>query len=374
FNRDEKGNLTPLPQQNVDTGMGLERTVMILNGLPSIYEIDTFVPLMKLITEQAGKRSEKHERILADHIKAATFVLGDEHPIEPSNTKQGYVLRRIIRRAMMAARELRMSQSIEQFMSAGAELIVNEYGAIYPSLPKHKAHIIEQLAVEAEKFNSGLKKIDQILQNRRDINGQQAFELYSTYGFPLEIQVAEAGKRGIHIDTAGFEEAMKEHQEKSRTAAAGLFKGGLADHSEMSVKYHTATHLLHQALRDVLGTHVFQKGSNITPERLRFDFSHPDKMTPEQIQKTEDLVNKKIQADLSVKREEMSVPEAKAKGALGLFEGKYADRVSVYSMGDYSREICGGPHVEHTGVLGKFKILKEESAGSGIRRVKAVLQ
>lgn len=377
FNRLEDGSLEDLPQKNVDTGMGLERTVMVLNGMRSIYEIDSFQPLLRLIDQHTTDSDERHRRIVADHVKAATFLLGDKEPIFPSNTDQGYVLRRLIRRAVRSARLLGVTD-IPRFLRTGSELMIEQYGEQYQSIGLHRQIIQREIEVEAEKFlktlDKGLVKISQYLQNRPDINGHQAFELFTTYGIPIEMQIEEAKKHGATIALDEFEKEMQKHRALSRTAAAGKFKGGLADHSETSIKYHTATHLLHQALRDVLGDHVFQKGSNITAERLRFDFSHPDKMAPEQITAVEAAVNAQITADLPISREEMTVQEAKDRGALGLFEQKYGESVSVYSIGDYSCEICGGPHVDRTGGLGHFRIAKEESAGAGVRRIKAVLE
>lgn len=377
YNRTIDGAYEDLPQKNVDTGMGLERTVMVLNGLSSIYDIDTFAPLLKLIDEATKKQDERNRRILADHIKAFTFVLSDDTPVVPSNTDQGYVARRLIRRAVVAARALGIEDN-NSILTGGSKLIVDQYHNAYPSLRARQNEALAALTQELHKFKSalsrGIKRIEEIFQNRADIAGPQAFELFSTYGLPIEVIQELAAERGGSVDIAAFEKDMKMHQEKSRTAAAGKFKGGLIDHSEQSIYYHTATHLLHQALREVLGDHVLQKGSNITPKRLRFDFSHPEKMTPEQIQLVENLVNQKIKEDLPVKREEMAVEQAKQRGALGLFEHKYGDKVSVYTMGDFSCEICGGPHAEHTGVLGQFKIKKEESASAGVRRIKAILE
>lgn len=379
FNRDEKGNLTPLPQQNVDTGMGLERTVMILNNLPTIYDVDSFAPLMTHLDGQTKQPNERSRRILADHIKAATFVLSDG--VVPDSKDQGYVLRRIIRRAVLALRELQVESSASTVLSNGAALIIDQYKEAYPVLAQKSRVIQEELVKEVERFDAavdrGLKEYARLISGKSSggiISGAEAFQLYESFGLPLEMIEELAKKNGLQVQKEEFVKALSEHQAKSRTAGAGKFKGGLADHSEMSVKYHTATHLLHQALRDLLGKHVFQKGSNITPERLRFDFSHTQKMTPEEVKKVQDIVNEKITADMPVKREEMTVAEAKERGALGLFEEKYGEKVSVYQMGDYSIEICGGPHVEHTGVLGKFTIQKEESAGAGVRRIKAVLQ
>ena len=368
----------PLPQKNVDFGGGLERITAALNNNPDVFQIDVFQPMMSKLQEISGVAYDSSEdatkayRVILDHVRAATFLIGDG--IVPGKKDQEYFVRRLIRRAVRYANALSISTS---FTADLATSVIAAYEGAYPELSSRKDIILSELASEEEKFRktlrSGLTKIDQIFQNSDDINGQQAFELYTTFGFPVEMLVEEAESRGKKVDMSSFEQEMAKHQELSRTASAGKFKGGLADHSDMSVKYHTATHLLHKALREVLGEHVVQKGSNITPERLRFDFSHPEKMTPEQIAAVENLVNEQIARDLSVTREEMSVEEAKKRGALGLFEHKYGDTVSVYTMGDFSCEICGGPHVEHTGTLGKFSITKEESASSGVRRIKAVL-
>ncbi|MBI1833853.1 MAG: alanine--tRNA ligase [Candidatus Andersenbacteria bacterium] len=380
FDRKADGSYEELPQQNVDTGMGLERTVMVLNGLTSIYDIDSFTLLMKHVDAYTKTSNERARRMLADHIKAATFVLGDNQPVVPDTKDQGYVLRRLIRRAVLALRELGVTENASEVLSAGAAIIISEYGAAYPSLQQHATHISEQLKKEIDKFDTALdralREFDRIARSKSSGNtiaSVDVFRLYEAYGLPVEITQELAQKAGLTLDLTGFKEALSAHQAKSRTAAAGKFKGGLADHSEKSVHYHTATHLLHQALRTVLGDHVLQRGSNITPERLRFDFSHPNKMTPDQIKAVEDLVNQKIQEKMLVTREEMTVEEAKKRGALGLFEHKYGDKVSVYTMGDFSCEICGGPHVANTGELGMFRIKKEESASAGIRRIKAIL-
>lgn len=375
----QDGKYIPLKQQNVDTGMGLERCLIALNGLTSIYEVDTFANVMKYITSHVKKSDIKHERIVADHIKAAAFLLADEKPVEPSNTDQGYVLRRLIRRAVRSARILGI-ENISEFLQHVMGLVFDEYEDAYTSLKLHRELAKKNLHKEIERFLSalsrGLKEFAKAIEGKPKsdvIAGQDVFTLYESFGFPIELTQEMAKEHGLTVDMGGFEEALQHHQVKSREATKGKFSGGLVDHSEMSVKYHTATHLLHQALRTVLGDHAMQKGSNITPERLRFDFSHPTKMTPEEIKRVEDIVNEQIQRDLRVEREEMTVEQAKAKGALGLFEHKYGNKVSVYTMGNFSCEICGGPHVQHTGVLGTFKITKEESASSGVRRIKAVL-
>ena len=370
-----------LPQRNVDFGGGLERLTAAVADTPDVFLIDIFEPLIASLEKISGKQYSGPEkesfRVIMDHIRAVTFLIGDG--VVPDKKDQGYFSRRLLRRAVRFGRFLSIDKP---FLSELAASVISSYSDAYPVLAERKEIILSEILKEEEKFGktlrTGLLKLEQILQNSGDVNGQQAFELYSTYGFPIEMIIEEAQKSEKTVDTAGFQKEfddnMKKHQDLSRTASVGKFKGGLADHSEMSVKYHTATHLLHKALKQILGDHAQQKGSNITPERLRFDFSHPEKMTPEQIKQTEDLVNEQIQKDMQVTREEMSVDEAKQRGALGLFEHKYGDTVSVYTMGDFSCEICGGPHVEHTGVLGKFKITKEESASAGVRRIKAILE
>ncbi len=370
-----------LPQRNVDFGGGLERLTAAIMDTPDVFTIDIFAPLIATLEKVSGKQYEgadiQYFRIICDHIRAVTFLISDG--VVPDKKDQGYFARRLLRRAVRFGRFLEIEKP---FLSELAASVIDSYKDAYPNLDERKEIILSEIAKEESKFlatlKSGLQKIQHVLSNTGNITGQQAFELYSTYGFPIEMIIEEAQKSNKTVDTAGFQKEfddnMKKHQDLSRTASAGKFKGGLADHSEMSVKYHTATHLLHKALKQILGDHVQQKGSNITPERLRFDFSHPEKMTPEQIAATEELVNQQIQKDMNVIREEMSVEQAKEKGALGLFEHKYGDTVSVYTMGDFSCEICGGPHVEHTGVLGHFKITKEESASAGVRRIKAILE
>ena len=335
---------------------------------------------MKFIQEQAISYDERHARIVADHMKAAAFLLADEHPIEPSNTDQGYVLRRLIRRAVRSARVLGI-EDIVSFLDASIGFLFREYQDHYTSLARQQKQARAMLKTEVERFLAalarGMKEFAKASEDKHAgdmIRGQDAFTLYESFGFPIELTQELAGERGLAVDMGGWQEALSHHQTKSREATKGKFAGGLSDHSEMSVKYHTATHLLHRALQTVLGSHATQKGSNITPERLRFDFMHPTKMTSEEIKKVEDLVNEQIKKDLVVTREEMTPELASQRGALGLFGHKYGEKVSVYTMGDFSCEICGGPHVEHTGILGTFTIMKEESAGSGIRRIKAILK
>jgi alanyl-tRNA synthetase len=398
YNKTANGSYEPLKQKNVDTGMGVERTTAILNGFDNVYEIELFKPIILEIKKIAGiseapadsfsqlynpgqmvqkeieglrGRAEKEKaiRIIADHIKAATFILAEG--IEPSNVERGYVLRRLIRRAVRYGKQLGIN---EIFTFKIAKIVIEIYKNVYPELKENKNFIEEQLVREEEKFMKTLEQGEKQAKKITAFTGEAAFDLYQTYGFPLEMIKELAEERGLEVDEKGFQKAFEKHQELSRTATAGAFKSGLADHSEQTVKYHTATHLLLAALRKVLGEHVEQKGSNITGERMRFDFSHPEKMTSEQIKEVEDLVNQKIKADLPVEMEETGLEKAKKSGAMGVFGEKYGERVKVYTIGDFSKEICGGPHAERTGILGKFKILKEESSSRGVRRIKAVLE
>lgn len=398
------GTFEPLKQKNVDTGMGLERTLLVLNGKTDVFQTDVFWPLILKIAELSGHsygeggEITKAMRIVADHLRTATMIMGDDRGIAPSNVDQGYIVRRLIRRAVRYGRVLEIN---DNFCASLAEATISIFKDVYPEVDKNKKFVLEEMEKEEKKFRNtlglGLKKFadyretyinKQLLD--RILPGRVAFDLYQSYGFPIEMTIEEAKKDNATVELEGpfgFYEQMKKHQELSRTGAEQKFKGGLADTSEMSTKYHTATHLLHAALREVLGNHVEQKGSNITAERLRFDFSHPAKMTDEEKKKVEDLVNSAIANDYEVSFRETSVAEAKEAGAIGLFEEKYGEKVKVYTIGDpalhphadpnsptFSKEICGGPHVEHTGLLGKFKIAKEEASSSGIRRIKAVLE
>lgn len=379
YNLTAGGTYEQLPQQNVDTGMGLERTIMVLARKHSIYEIDSYEKLVFEIEKRAKKRNLRQVRILGDHIKALTFLLGDEHPVAPSNTDQGYVVRRLIRRAVRSAQEL--NSDALSLMVDGARIMIDEYGTIYPSLRQNTRTIDEELTKEIEKFNRalerGLKEFNRVTKGKHAgdvITGKDAFMLYESYGFPLEMTVELAAEHNLAVDIEGFKQALLEHQSTSRSATQGKFVGGLSDHSQEVIRYHTATHLLHQALRDVLGDHVFQKGSNITKERLRFDYSHPEKVRDEDLKRVEDIVNQKIKEGLPVVHEEMTLSEAQHKGALGLFQQKYGNKVRVYNIGTYSREICGGPHVSNTSELGSFKIVREEPVSAGVRRIKAVLE
>ena len=383
YNKKADGTFEPLKQQNVDTGMGLERTLAVLNNLGDNYRTELFWPIIEKIEELSGKKykdNEKGMRIIADHVRASVFMIADG--ITPSNTMHGYVLRRLIRRAVRYGLQIGLPP---HFTALVARIVVEIFGDVYENLRVKKESIEEELVKEEAKFSKtlerGLKKFEEVIKVglkgklfSSTLPEHVVFDLYQTYGFPFEMIKEEANERGLEIDEAAFERLFKKHQELSRTASAGMFKGGLADNSGMTTKYHTATHLLHAALRQILGQHVEQKGSNITAERLRFDFSHPTKMTTEEIKQVEDFVNVAIQKDYPVSCAEMTVDEAKKAGAMGLFESKYGERVKVYTIGDVSREICGGPHAEQTGVLGKFKIQKEEASSAGVRRIKAVLK
>lgn len=385
YNKTGSGNYKPLKQKNVDTGMGLERTTAVINKC-EIYEVDVFKPIIDTIEKLSDKKYESDEktkksiRIIADHIRSATFILGDERGVLPSNVGQGYVLRRLIRRAVRYGKLIGMK---DKFTGKISNEVIELFKKQYPELQKNKKIIIEEIENEEEKFaktlNNGISEAEKIIRVGT-ITGAEASNLYQSYGFPIELTEELLKERGITINEVEFREEFKKHQEKhqelSRTASAGVFKGGLADNSEAVVKYHTATHIMLQAMREILGEHVEQRGSNLTAERMRFDFSHPTKVTPDEIKKIEDRVNEVIKMDLPVHFEILSVDEAKKRGATGIFEEKYAklgNNIKVYFIGDYSKEICGGPHVEHTGILGKFKIQKEEAVASGIRRIKATL-
>lgn len=371
YNKSENG-YEPLKQKNVDTGMGVERTTAILQGKDNVYDTELFLPIIEKIRENSKIMDLRHERIIADHIRASTFALSEG--LLPSNVERGYILRRLIRRAIRSCYVIKCDASL---LSELANIVINIYHEDYPELLRNKSFIIDTLQEEIKRFEKTIKRglnfFEKIAEKEKYIDGKNAFLLYQSYGFPLELIKEIAKERNIVVDEKGFKEEYKKHQEISRTASKGMFKGGLLDSSEISKKYHTATHLLHQALRDVLGNHVRQMGSNITPERLRFDFTHDKKLTKEEIEMIEKIVNEKIREGLEVKRIDMPLEEAKKIGALGFFEDKYGDIVSVYMIGDYSKEICGGPHVDNTSKLGVFKIIKEEGVAAGIRRIKAIL-
>ncbi len=385
YNKQPDGSFATLDRKCVDTGMGIERTITILQGKKSVYETELFTPIIRKIEELSGARYGESEqtdtsiRIIADHARAATHIIGDEAGVAPSNVGQGYILRRLIRRAVRHGRKLGLTKP---FLSLIAEVVIEMYADIYISIDRKRAEIVGELTGEEERFLETLRKgeheFEKLLPNleknpKKTIPGRVAFRLYDTYGFPIEITEELAREHGMSVDREGFDDAYRKHQEKSKSDSAGVFKGGLADHTEMTTRLHTATHLLHKALRTVLGEHVAQKGSNITQERLRFDFSHPDKMTPEQIKQVEQIVNQQIKRDLPVDFNEMTLEEARDSGAIALFGDKYDEVVKVYSIGDFSKEVCGGPHVSHTQELGQFRIVKEQSSSQGVRRIKAVL-
>jgi alanyl-tRNA synthetase len=377
FDKKEDGTYVPLTKQNVDTGMGLERVVTVLQGKKTVYDTDVFSGILAKIRELATTQDTRAERIIADHIRAATFMGADG--VAPSNLDQGYVMRRLIRRAIRQGKKLGIDKA---FTHEIVQVVINDLGSVYSELVEKQDEILQLISNEEERFmqtlQQGLKEFEKIASQIAEhggnkLSGRAAFKLYDTYGFPIEMTVDLADESGLKVNLEEFEEAFKKHQELSRQGSEKKFKGGLADDSEETTKLHTATHLLHKALKMVLGDHVAQKGSNITTERLRFDFNHPDKMTPEQIAEVEKIVNDQIQRELDISMKEMTVDEAKSEGAIGLFTEKYGDRVKVYSMGDFSKEICGGPHAENTKDLISFKIIKEESSSQGIRRIKGTI-
>jgi len=381
YNKTPDGKYEVLNQKNVDTGLGLERVVAILQKKGTVFEIETFTPIVEKIKEIAkikspDEKQEKSIRIIADHVRASTFILGDEKAIVPSNVDQGYILRRLIRRAIRHGKLIGIEKN---FLDELAKIVIRVYGKDYPELEKSKEFILSELKKEDFKFRNtltkGLKKFEEIVKHGKTIDGKNAFLLFQSFGFPIEM-TKELGKEiGVEVDEKAFEEEFKKHQQISRVGAEKRFKGGLSDASEQTTRLHTATHLLNEALRRVLKKReIIQKGSNITLERLRFDFNFDRKLTEKELKDVEKIVNDQIKRALSVKREEMSVEEAKKLGAQAVFEHKYGERVSVYSIGDFSIEICGGPHVQNTKELGEFKIVKEESIAAGIRRIKAVLK
>ena len=440
YNKQKDGSFIPLTQKNVDTGMGLERTICVLNGKKSVYETDAFTGILAKIEELCGKKYTPDDentrafRIVADHMRTSTFIIGDPRGIGPSNVGQGYILRRLIRRAVRYGMGLGLQ---EGFTAEIAKVIIDQYKAVYPELEQNKAFVLEQLTLEEGRFartlKQGEKEFDKVMNNLRRtreamekiladdtlaaaeeavkthvlrpqpdmvsaieavkagdlakvkaecqkihdslnvIDGRSAFKLYDTYGFPIEITKELAAENALTVDEADFAKRFEQHQATSRSGAEQIFKGGLADHSEQTTCLHTATHLLQAALRKVLGDEVHQKGSNITAERLRFDFTFGRKVTPEELAQVEALVNEAIAAKVPITMEEMTVSEAKAQGAMGLFESKYGEVVRVYTMGPYSKEICGGLHANNTGDLVSFKIIKEEASSAGVRRIKATI-
>ena len=376
YNKVGEVKFEKLKQQNVDTGMGVERTVAMLQGKATVYETEMFKPVMDKIKSLAKEHNEKSTRIIADHIRAVVFVLAEGKGIVPSNVEHGYVLRRLIRRSVRHGRLLGIEG---RFCREIAKKVVEVYGKEWPELEKNSVHVFKEIEAEEEKFGKvlkqGIKMFEKIFKKQGNVSGKDAFLLYQSFGFPIEMTVEMAKEKGLKVDKRAFEVEFEKHQNLSRKATAGKFKSGLADHSEVAVRMHTATHLLHAALRKVLGKHVQQKGSNITPERIRFDFSHPEKVSKEQLAKVEKLVNEAVEKSIPVEREEMSLEEAKKKGALAFFDAKYApEKVSVYTIKGVSKEVCAGPHVKNTKEIGKFRIKKEESVSAGVRRIKAVLE
>ena len=441
YNKNAEGKFEPLSQKNVDTGMGLERTICVLNGKKSVYETDAFTGILAKIAELSGKTYDSDEettkafRIIADHMRTSTFIMGDDRGVSPSNVDQGYVLRRLIRRAVRYGMGIGMPDG---FTGEIAKVIIAQYQDVYPELKRNEGFVLEQLSLEENRFartlRQGEKEFEKIFTNVQNtramlqsilsaadkvavaqeyaqtkklrpspdlmpiiqaaqagdeaalveavnarlstlnvMDGRSAFKLYDTYGFPIEMTMELAKEKGLTVDEKDFAERFKQHQATSHAGAEQRFKGGLADHSEQTACLHTATHLLHAALRKVLGPEVAQKGSNITAERLRFDFSFGRKMTAEELAEVERLVNESIAAKVPVVCTETTVAEAKAEGAIGLFESKYGEKVKMYTMGSFSKEICGGPHAANTGDLVSFKIKKEESSSAGVRRIKAVI-
>ena len=378
YNKTKDGKYEPLKQKNVDTGLGLERVISLLQGKNNVYETELFADVIAKIQELAKNFNINSARIIADHLRASIFMIIDG--VRPSNVEQGYVLRRLLRRVIRHMRKVEIdpneiSTLVEKFVEIMAEM--------YPEVPANKDTIIEVIREEKDKFVKTLEHGEkEFIKNaektkaegKEKLDGEVVFRLYDTFGFPPEMTAELAEEKGLKIDMKEFEELFKKHQEISRAGSEAKFKGGLADHSEKTTAYHTATHLLHKALQIVLGEHATQKGSNITAERLRFDFMNPQKLTPEELKRVEDIVNEQIQRDLPVTCEEMSLEDAQKSGATGLFVNKYGDKVKVYTIGDFSKEICGGPHVDRTGKLGHFKIIKEEAVSAGVRRIKAILE
>lgn len=384
FNKTATGQYVPLKQKNVDTGMGLERTLCILQGKNSVYETDLFLPIIETVSALSGKKYGEDEettramRIVADHIRTSVFIIGDERGVLCSNVDQGYILRRLLRRAIRYSKTLGLpSQSLKKI----AESVLKIYDGVYPELIENREKIFDEISREEERFEhtlqGGIKEFEK-LRNYLvgdTVSGKAAFKLYDTYGFPIEMTVELASEYGLKVNVEDFKAAFQEHQKKSQQGAEQKFKGGLADNTEKTARLHTATHLMHRALKEVLhDENANQKGSNITEERLRFDFTFPRPLTEEEIKAVEDKVNEAIKADVPIVCEEMTVEEAKNKGAVGLFTSKYGEKVKVYTMGKYSMEICGGPHAARTGELGTFKIIKEQSSSAGVRRIKAVLE
>ena len=398
YEKTENG-YTPLANKNVDTGFGFERMLMFLNGLNDVFKTDLFVPVISILEKASGinygsdEKSTRAMRIIADHTRTATMLIGDANGIVPSNVGAGYILRRVMRRAIRFARQLNIDCSV---LNDIASVYIDEvYNEAYPLLVEKKQYILDEITKEVQKFekmlvqgNKEFEKVIDGIKRKREfmlkndpnavvenvITGKSAFRLYDTFGFPIELTIEMAEEIGFTVDKDGFDEAFREHQEKSRTTEKGEFKGGLSEGGEIETRYHTAVHLLQAGLRKVLGDGVYQRGQNITSERARFDFSYDKPMTKEEIEEVENYVNDVISKSVDVTMEEMSVEKAKEAGAIGIFDSKYGDVVKVYTVGDYSKEICGGPHVKNTKEIGKFKIVKEQSSSAGVRRIRAEIE
>ncbi len=383
YNKTAEGAYEPLKQRNVDTGMGLERTLCILGGKNSVYETDIFENAIKKIEDLTGRKySEGGDvtrafRVVLDHVRTATFMIGDVKGIVPSNNDQGYILRRIIRRAVRFGRNIGLPQGS---LKEVAQTVIDKYASVYPELVKNCDRIRDELEKEENKFSKtlqqGIREFEKVVASLPvggTIDGVTAFHLYDTYGFPVEITGEMAREKGLGVDVKGYDAAYSEHQAKSRAGSEQKFACGLADHKEQTTNLHTATHLLHAALKKVCSPDIEQRGSNITEERLRFDFNFSRKLTPEEIAEVERLINEQISLNVPVVMKEMTLEEAKQDGFTGLFESKYGERVKTYSIGEFSKEICGGPHAESTGLLGTFKIAKQENVSAGVKRIKAVL-
>ena len=391
YNRVDEKTLVPLPKQNVDTGMGLERTNCILQGKTSVYLTEVFQPIIKTIEGLSGytygtdDEKDKSVRIIADHSRSSVFILGDQKGVTPDRVGAGYVLRRLIRRAVRHGMKLGIEKD---FMAEVAATVIENFKNAYPELEENKEKVFRELTAEEAKFRTTLKKgeaefqklLPNLMKNpKKIISGKVAYNLYETYGYPLELTQELGAENGFTVDVEGFKEAERKHQEASKTAEAGAAKGGLAEQSDVTTKYHTATHLLQQALVNVLGNQVAQKGSNINNERMRFDFTFERPMTKEEIAQVEAIVNEKINEDLPVTMQVMPLDAAKASGARALFTNKYGEDVKVYTIGKdaekdwFSKEVCGGPHVQHTAQIGKFKIEKEQSSSAGVRRIRATI-
>ena len=377
YYKEKNGKYRKLEQKNVDTGLGLERMTMLLQGKETPFDTDLFLPTMEKLKNLTKSDDINSRRIVSDHLRSSMMIICDGGM--PSNTDRGYILRRLIRRLTRHLNKLQIN--IDSFKEV-IDITIDNLKEMYPELEKNRENIHNVILDEQHKFiktlENGEKEFEKAVLKAKQageeiIPGTVVFRLYETYGFPLEMTIELAKEQGIKLDTSEFDKLFKEHQEKSKMGSEHKFKGGLAEQNETTIAYHTATHLLHKALQIVLGDHATQKGSNITTERLRFDFAHPQKVTKEELEKVEEIVNEQIKRDLPVTCEEMTVEEAKASGAMGLFESKYGEKVKVYTIGDFSKEICGGPHVKHTAELGRFKIKKEEASSAGVRRIKAIL-